>query len=394
MAGQPTVIISYHHRDKEWKDRLVQHLRVIEKQGLLEVWDDERIDAGENWRHEIAREIERARVAVLLVSADFLASDFVLAEEVPRLLRGRQSFGLRVLPVLVSPCLWQAVPWLAEMKLLPYDGRPLSAGAGHSADANLAAISGEILRCVASVAPWVDARAHEPRFTAVEQRAPTLPRQSRGASSGPRKRGSQIVLILVAVLMYVGLATTCLSVLRSTGSQSKNDDDQDRKIKELLREAEADLLGAERKGPDASTAAPPVLLPDPSAADLRELPSEDDGLLPMMPSEPIGLDLEYDPALLGYRGIVQDAVTKALVRGVHVTLLGTPCDAWTDAAGMFDFVQCDPVSVSRLMEPRVLIELPNGVRCSDIYIQRPPAVTRIRVSEKSCAVASIGDAGL
>ncbi|WP_437651392.1 toll/interleukin-1 receptor domain-containing protein [Sorangium sp. So ce362] len=392
MAGRPTVFISYHHQDKEWKERLVQHLKVIEKQGLLEVWDDERIGAGENWREELAREIGRARVAVLLVSADFLASDFVLTEEVPRLLRGRQASGLRVVPILVRPCLWQAVPWLAEMKLRPHDGRALSAGAGHSVDANLAAISGEILREVTSVASLVHARADEARFSAVDPRVTAPSPRSGSASPWTIKKMLQIGLILLAGFVYFGLARACLSVRGSTSSQRSTAEEQEMRLRELLRENE--LSRAELDGRDASAAVYPDSRLDPLAADLGNAPSDRVGRWSTTPSEPVELEPIYDPSLLGHRGIVQDAVTMALVRGAHVTLLGTPCDAWTDVAGMFDFAQCDPVSVSRIAESKVLIELPNGVRCSDIRIQAPPAVTRVKINGQNCAVALVGDAGL
>jgi len=145
---QPTVFISYSHKDEPWKDRLVTHLDVLQRQGLLDLWDDRRISAGAEWYPEIRQAIDRARVAVLLVSADFLTSDFILGEEVPRLLQRRDEEGLRVFPVIVRPCAWQRVKWLARMQARPRDGRPLSAGDEHQVDADLAAIAEEIASIV------------------------------------------------------------------------------------------------------------------------------------------------------------------------------------------------------------------------------------------------------
>jgi hypothetical protein len=68
MMTQPTVFISYSHKDEAWKDRLVTHLGVLEKQGQLDLWDDRRIGAGEDWHAEIQDAMDRASVAVLLVS--------------------------------------------------------------------------------------------------------------------------------------------------------------------------------------------------------------------------------------------------------------------------------------------------------------------------------------
>jgi len=103
MPG-PSVFISYSHKDEAWKDRLVPHLRVLQPEELLDTWDDRRIGAGANWYEAIQQAIERASVAILLISADFLTSKFILEQEVPRLLERRQTEGLHIVPVIVRPC--------------------------------------------------------------------------------------------------------------------------------------------------------------------------------------------------------------------------------------------------------------------------------------------------
>ena len=140
---KPTVFISYSHKDEDWKDRLVTHLGVLQSQGLLDLWDDRRIGAGEDWYQEIQEAMASASVAVLLVSANFLTSRFILNEEVPRLLERREKEGLRIFPVIVKPCAWQTVRWISRMQCRPKDGRPLSAGDDHQIDADLAAIATE-----------------------------------------------------------------------------------------------------------------------------------------------------------------------------------------------------------------------------------------------------------
>jgi hypothetical protein len=64
-------------------------------------------------------------LAVLVISADFLASDFVLRREVPRLLRQHEKAGMRLFPVIVRDCDWGAVGWLARLQMRPTDARPL-----------------------------------------------------------------------------------------------------------------------------------------------------------------------------------------------------------------------------------------------------------------------------
>lgn len=142
--SRPTVFISYSHKDEKWKDLLITQLGVLQQQGLLEVWDDRRIGAGEGWYEEIQAAMNRASVALLLVSADFLTSNFILREEVPRLLERREKEGMRLFPVLVRPCNWPLVPWLAPLQIRPKDARPLSGGTEHQIDADLTAIAEEV----------------------------------------------------------------------------------------------------------------------------------------------------------------------------------------------------------------------------------------------------------
>lgn len=140
------VFISFSHHDEKLKNRLVKHLSVLQGQEILEVWADGNISAGSDWFAEICRAIDLAAVAVLLISVDFLNSEFIRHEEVPRLLYRGDSEGLRVFPILVGDCCWEEVPWLARLNMRPRDRRPLGARRGNGIDAELAAIAGEILR--------------------------------------------------------------------------------------------------------------------------------------------------------------------------------------------------------------------------------------------------------
>ena len=90
---QPVIFISYSHKDEREKDRLLSHLGVLQRQGLIGLWSDDHIGAGANWKKEISEAMAQARVAILLISANFLTSDFILGKEVPTLLKRRQSGG-------------------------------------------------------------------------------------------------------------------------------------------------------------------------------------------------------------------------------------------------------------------------------------------------------------
>ncbi len=141
---KPTILISYSHADKAWKDRLAAHLKALKMQNILDLWDDSSIGAGEDWYPKIQAAMERACVVILLVSDDFLSSDFILKEEVLRLLQRRDEGGLDVFPVIIRPCAFQRVDWLARMQIRPFDASPLSAGNEYQIDADLAAIAQEV----------------------------------------------------------------------------------------------------------------------------------------------------------------------------------------------------------------------------------------------------------
>lgn len=79
------------------------HLRPLIWDSIADIWDDTRIKAGDAWQIEIRKALEAASVAVLLISADFLASDFVQSEELPALLKAAEERGLLILQLIVSP---------------------------------------------------------------------------------------------------------------------------------------------------------------------------------------------------------------------------------------------------------------------------------------------------
>ena len=120
------IFISYSHKDEAWKDALQRHLRVLQMQNQFAIWDDRQIEVGSNWLPAIECAIEQAKVALLLVSSDFLTSEFVTRKEIPRLLQRREAEGLQVVPIIVHPCAWETVEWLQALQGGTTDNRPLS----------------------------------------------------------------------------------------------------------------------------------------------------------------------------------------------------------------------------------------------------------------------------
>jgi hypothetical protein len=138
--GEPLrskVFISYSHKDKRFLERLLVHLKPLELSGLTEVWSDRRIASGQKWREEIRQAIATARVAILLVSIDFLTSDFITRNELPPLLRDAKKDRVLIVPVIIQPCQtrFTRTTSLAEFQAENDPAHPLSALKAHQREA-------------------------------------------------------------------------------------------------------------------------------------------------------------------------------------------------------------------------------------------------------------------
>ena len=124
-ALNPTnIFISYSRKDRAWLERLQVHLKPLESHGIAH-WDDTRLEAGQVWREEIKQAITSAKVAILLVSADFLASDFVEKEELPPLLKKAEENGTKIVSVILSPCLFRETTSISRFMTLNDPQEPL-----------------------------------------------------------------------------------------------------------------------------------------------------------------------------------------------------------------------------------------------------------------------------
>ena len=119
------VFVSYSHCDESWLKRLRVHLKPLERDYSLDIWDDSKIIAGSRWRDEIDIAIQSAKVAVLLISADFLASDFIINNELPPLLDAARKDGAVIMPLIVSPSRFKSTETIAQFQAVNDPSRPL-----------------------------------------------------------------------------------------------------------------------------------------------------------------------------------------------------------------------------------------------------------------------------
>lgn len=121
--GKPSspikMFISYSRQDMAWLERVKVHLKPLVREEQLDCWDDNRIRPGARWQREIEAALQAAQVALLLVSPDFYASDYIATEELPRLLAQAEAGGTRILVLLLEPSLFPDDPTLNCFMAVP-----------------------------------------------------------------------------------------------------------------------------------------------------------------------------------------------------------------------------------------------------------------------------------
>src|SRR5450759_3630163 len=128
MAGssQPIeVFYSYAHEDEAFRNTLEKHLSLLRRQGLITAWHNRQILPGTDWAQALDTHLERASVILLLISADFLASDYCYGIEMKRALERHQANEARVIPILLRAVDWKDAPF-AHLQALPTDAKPIT----------------------------------------------------------------------------------------------------------------------------------------------------------------------------------------------------------------------------------------------------------------------------
>lgn len=120
-----SLFYSYAHKDEHLRNELEKHLHLLSREGLISPWSDRKILPGEQWAKEIDANMEAASVILLLVSPDFLASDYCYEIEMQHALERHKRGEARIIPIILRPCDWQHAPF-AYLQCLPRGGQAVT----------------------------------------------------------------------------------------------------------------------------------------------------------------------------------------------------------------------------------------------------------------------------
>lgn len=118
------LFISYAHKDEDMRRELDVHLSNLQRQKMISSWHDRLIEPGRKWADQIHTALDDARIILLLISADFLASDYCYAKEMNRALERHEAGEAVVIPIILRAVDWEGAPF-SELQALPKDARPI-----------------------------------------------------------------------------------------------------------------------------------------------------------------------------------------------------------------------------------------------------------------------------
>lgn len=124
MSSPIKIFIAYSRKDSNLMEKLRTHLRPLERAKMAKIWYDGIIEAGKDWEKEIKTHLHAAEIILLLISADFMDSDYCYDKEMMDALEKHQQSKAQVIPIILRPCAWKFSPF-AKLQVLPTDGKPV-----------------------------------------------------------------------------------------------------------------------------------------------------------------------------------------------------------------------------------------------------------------------------
>ena len=118
------VFFSYSHKDEQLRDELEKHLTILKRKGIISTWHDRQITAGTEWKDQIDENLENAQIILLLISADFMASDYCYDVELERAMARHDANEARVIPIILREVDWKGASF-GKLQGLPKDAKPV-----------------------------------------------------------------------------------------------------------------------------------------------------------------------------------------------------------------------------------------------------------------------------
>ena len=142
-----TIFFCYAREDEALLNKLKIHLRPLQRQGLIDLWYDRDINAGAEWEQEIEKHLDTAQIILLLVSPDFMDSEYCYSIEMKRALERHARGEAKVIPIILRPVYWHGEP-LGKLQALPTDGKPVTDLTWHDQDRALYDVTAGIYKVV------------------------------------------------------------------------------------------------------------------------------------------------------------------------------------------------------------------------------------------------------
>jgi hypothetical protein len=161
-AAPLKVFISYSHRDQQWFEKLRRHLKLMQNQQILNLWHDQCLQPGDDWANKIDQKLHDADLVLLLISENFMDSDYAFGKEMEAAMRQQRQGRTRVVPILLRAYDWQTAPF-GRCQAIPGSEEPIDRLGSGGGDAALAAVARELRDLATGI---LDARTHARPSTA------------------------------------------------------------------------------------------------------------------------------------------------------------------------------------------------------------------------------------
>jgi hypothetical protein len=173
MENKKEIFFCYAREDEKLRIELEKQLNILKRQGFINFWHDREISAGTEWEREIDTHLNSAHIILLLVSPDFMVSDYCYSKEMTRAMERHEAGEACVIPVILRPVYWRGAPF-GKLQALPTDGKPVASSHWHNLDEAFYDVAEGIRKAVEEMnaSPLAGSVASRPAPNIVEKALP------------------------------------------------------------------------------------------------------------------------------------------------------------------------------------------------------------------------------